>query len=113
MTNLLDNALRYTQEGGRVTVGVRKAQGVVVLTVEDNGPGIAAEARERVFERFYRVAQDTEGTGLGLAIVREIARAFDANVDLAANPREASGLLVTVTFPPVAVEPVPAEKAPS
>lgn len=109
-TNLLDNALRYTQEGGRVTVGVRMAQGAVVLTVEDNGPGIAAEARERVFERFYRVAQDTEGTGLGLAIVREIARAFDANVDLAANPREASGLLVTVRFPPVA-GPGPADNA--
>ena len=98
-TNLLDNALRYTQEGGRVTVGVRNVEGTVELTVEDNGPGIPAEARERVFERFYRVSQDTEGTGLGLAIVREIARAFDANVDLAANPREARGLLVTVRFP--------------
>jgi two-component system sensor histidine kinase TctE len=100
--NLLDNALRYTQEGGRVTVGVRRVgvEGAVELTVEDNGPGIAPEVRERVFERFYRVAQDTEGTGLGLAIVREIARAFEANVDLAANPREASGLLVTVRFPP-------------
>jgi two-component system sensor histidine kinase TctE len=106
--NLLDNALRYTQEGGRVTVGVRQLEGgAVELTVEDNGPGIAPEVRERVFERFYRVAQDTEGTGLGLAIVREIARAFDANVDLAANPREASGLLVTVLFPPAG----PAEKA--
>lgn len=99
--NLLENALRYTQEGGRVTVGVRQVNGAVELMVEDNGPGIAPEVRERVFERFYRVAQDSEGTGLGLAIVREIARAFDANVDLAANPREASGLLVTVRFPPV------------
>ena len=100
VTNLLDNALRYTHEGGRVTlgVGVGEAADAVVLSVEDNGPGIPAEARERVFERFYRVAQDSEGTGLGLAIVREIARAFDADVDLAANPREASGLLVTVRF---------------
>jgi two-component system sensor histidine kinase TctE len=102
VSNLLDNALRYTQEGGRVTVGVRETEGRVALTVEDNGPGIAPEVRERVFERFYRVAQDSEGTGLGLAIVREIARAFDADVDLSANPREASGLLVTVRFPPVA-----------
>jgi two-component system sensor histidine kinase TctE len=111
--NLLDNALRYTQEGGRVTVGVREVQGAVELTVEDNGPGIAPEVRERVFERFYRVAQDTEGTGLGLAIVREIARAFEANVDLAANPREASGLLVTVRFPPAgpASPASPAERA--
>ncbi len=109
VTNLLDNALRYTHEGGRVTlgVGVGEAADAVVLSVEDNGPGIPAEARERVFERFYRVAQDSEGTGLGLAIVREIARAFDADVDLAANPREASGLLVTVRFPPAG----PAENA--
>ncbi|WP_198972108.1 sensor histidine kinase [Xylophilus sp. ASV27] len=96
--NLLDNALRYTQEGGRVTVGVRSAEGTVELTVEDNGPGIPAEARERVFERFYRVSHDTEGTGLGLAIVQEIARAFGASVRLAPHPREAHGLLVTVRF---------------
>lgn len=97
--NLLENALRYTQDGGRVTVGVRLAGAVVELTVEDNGPGIPAEAMERVFERFYRVSQDTEGTGLGLAIVQEIARAFGATVQLAANPHEAHGLLVTVRFP--------------
>lgn len=99
VANLLDNALRYTQEGGRVTVGVRTAEAGVELTVEDNGPGIPAEARERVFERFYRVSQDVEGTGLGLAIVREIARAFDADVVLSANPKEVQGLLVTVRFP--------------
>lgn len=99
VTNLLDNALRYTQEGGRVTVGVRTVEQGVELTVEDNGPGIPAEARERVFERFYRVSQDTEGTGLGLAIVREIARAFDATVELSTNKAEGRGLLVTVQFP--------------
>ncbi|MCU4119650.1 sensor histidine kinase [Variovorax sp. N23] len=99
VTNLLDNALRYTQEGGRVTVGVRIVEQGVELTVEDNGPGIPAEARERVFERFYRVSQDTEGTGLGLAIVREIARAFDATVDLSVNAKEGRGLVVTVRFP--------------
>jgi two-component system sensor histidine kinase TctE len=97
-SNLLDNALRHTQEGGRVTVGVRRDGDAIELTVEDNGPGIPAEARERVFERFYRVSSDTDGTGLGLAIVQEIARAFGAEVQLAPNPREASGLLVTVRF---------------
>ena len=99
VTNLLDNALRYTQEGGRVTLAVRPLGAVVELTVQDNGPGIPAEVRERVFERFYRVSQDTEGTGLGLAIVQEIARAFGAPVQLAANPHEPHGLLVTVRFP--------------
>ncbi|MBS0451222.1 MAG: sensor histidine kinase [Proteobacteria bacterium] len=110
-SNLLDNALRYTQEGGRVTMGV-SAQGdrAVLLTVEDNGPGIAPEARERVFERFYRVSQDTEGSGLGLAIVREIARAFGAEVTLAeADPQTQRGLRVTVSFPAAPVGAAPPE----
>jgi two-component system sensor histidine kinase TctE len=102
VSNLLDNALRYTQEGGRVTLGVHVAAAGVELTVEDNGPGIPAEAMEHVFERFYRVSQDTEGTGLGLAIVQEIARAFGATVEFAANPHGSHGLLVTVRFPAAA-----------
>jgi two-component system sensor histidine kinase TctE len=98
--NLLDNALRYTQEGGRVTVTVRgAADGTAEFAVEDDGPGIPAEARERVFERFYRVAHDTEGTGLGLAIVREIARAFGAQVTLAPHSADGRGLVATVRFP--------------
>jgi len=103
--NLLDNALRYTQEGGRVTVGVQRAGDAPAqweLSVADNGPGIPAEVRERVFERFYRAAPHAaEGTGLGLAIVREAARAFGASVALAANPHEEHGLLATVRFPAV------------
>jgi len=99
--NLLDNALRYTQEGGRVTMGVcERDDGAVVLEVEDNGPGIASAVRERVFERFFRVSQGTEGSGLGLAIVREIARAFGAQVALStADPQARRGLRVTVSFP--------------
>ncbi|MBS0508695.1 MAG: sensor histidine kinase, partial [Proteobacteria bacterium] len=103
VSNLLDNALRYTQEGGHVTVGLRREAGPqgeqVVLTVADNGPGIAPEARERVFERFYRAApQASEGTGLGLPIVREVARAFGASVTLGPNAQAGQGLLVTVRF---------------
>ena len=100
VTNLLDNALRYTQEGGRVTVVVRQVADAVELRVEDNGPGIPAEARERVFERFYRAAPDVEGTGLGLAIVREVAHAFGASVSLGPHPGSMPGLCVTVRFPP-------------
>jgi two-component system sensor histidine kinase TctE len=97
-TNLLDNALRYTPEGGRVTVAVRRLTDAVELTVEDNGPGIPLEARERVFERFYRASQDTEGTGLGLAIVQQIAHAFAARVTLGSPPDGAQGLVVSVVF---------------
>jgi len=99
IANLLDNALRYTQEEGRVTVGVRRADAAAVeLWVEDNGPGIAPEARERVFERFHRESHDTEGTGLGLAIVREIAEAFGASLALADAQGSATGLRVSVRF---------------
>jgi two-component system sensor histidine kinase TctE len=102
VSNLVDNALRYTQEEGRVTVRVRRIGDQVELSVEDNGPGIPAEALGRVFERFYRVSQDTEGTGLGLAIVREIARAFGATVSLASNENGHTGLRVSVMFAAVA-----------
>lgn len=103
VTNLLDNALRYTPEGGHVTLGIRRdttPQGeAVLLTVTDDGPGIPVEAYERVFERFYRAAPHaSEGSGLGLAIVREAAQAFGASVTLAPTPDAAHGLVVTVRF---------------
>ena len=76
LNNLIDNAIRYTAPDGHITVGVRMKQGHVLLCVEDNGPGIAAEHRERVFERFYRILGSGEsGSGLGLSIVAEIGRA--------------------------------------
>ena len=103
VSNLLDNALRYTQESGRVTVRVQpEADAQVRLEVEDDGPGIAPEARERVFERFYRVAKDTEGSGLGLAIVREIATGCGARIALEHQICEGRGLRVTVVFAGVA-----------
>lgn len=97
VSNLAENAIRYTQRGGHVTVAVKRADGRVVLTVCDNGPGIPAEARSRVFEPFYRAATDTEGTGLGLAIVREIAQAHRGEIELGAGP-DGRGVTVTVTF---------------
>ena len=80
--NLVDNAIRYTPEDGHVTVRLLSDKpDVVTLIVEDDGPGIPLDERERVFERFYRVlGTDVPGTGLGLAIVREIARSHEAQV---------------------------------
>jgi two-component system sensor histidine kinase TctE len=97
--NLLDNAIRYTQRGGQVTVRVLRDAGRVALSVEDNGPGIPEQDRERVFERFYRVlGTGTEGCGLGLAIVREIAASHKAEVTLATGAG-GRGTLVRVAFP--------------
>ena len=79
LSNLIDNAMRYTPAGGSVTVRVRADDGDAsscILEVEDTGPGIPPAEREHVFERFYRIlGSDGDGSGLGLAIVREIAAA--------------------------------------
>lgn len=96
--NLVDNALRYTPAGGRVTVQCRSTPEDVLFAVEDSGPGIAAEKRAQVFQRFVRLDQHGEGSGLGLAIVREIAAAHGARVDLAEGAG-GRGLRVAVRFP--------------
>jgi len=101
LNNLLDNAIRYTQSGGQVTVGVSSYAGKPVLTVEDNGPGIPEAERARVFERFYRVlGTGTEGCGLGLAIVREIAQSHGAVVKLT-PPATGTGTVARIMFPAV------------
>ncbi|SOY69562.1 Putative sensory histidine kinase in two-component regulatory system; signal peptide [Cupriavidus taiwanensis] len=99
LTNLLDNALAYIPAGGRIDVAVRRGADArsVELVVSDNGPGIPAEERARVFDRFYRVADaPTGGSGLGLAIVAEIAQSHGARVVL---EDAAPGLRVRVAFP--------------
>ena len=102
LMNLIDNALRYTPEGGKVTVGLEQKRSQIIITVTDNGPGIPAEVRERVFERFYRnAAPDQPGSGLGLAIVREIVQASQGAIRLDA-PAQGSGLVATVSLPALA-----------
>jgi two-component system sensor histidine kinase TctE len=98
LNNLLDNAIRYTQPGGQVTLRVLPWE-AVTIEVEDTGIGIAPADRELVFERFYRVlGTGAEGSGLGLPIVREIAALHRASVRLDANPR-GPGTVVRVHLP--------------
>ena len=100
LANLIDNALRYAP-AGTVTVGVSRHGAEAVLSVEDDGPGIPAEERSRVFERFYRVrGTPGDGAGLGLAIVREIAQRYGGSVSLGDNAGK--GLRVEVRFPAAA-----------
>jgi two-component system sensor histidine kinase TctE len=97
--NLLDNAIRYTPAGGQVTVTVNPHDDAPHLSVEDNGPGIPVEERERVFERFHRLlGNGADGCGLGLAIVREIAIGHGATVRLEPGAH-GLGTRVTVEFP--------------
>jgi two-component system sensor histidine kinase TctE len=99
LNNVLDNAVRYTQPGGQVTVRVAASGSRPTVCVEDNGPGIADGERARVFERFYRVlGTGAEGCGLGLAIVSEIAQSHGAQVSL--NPGiDGVGTTVKIVFP--------------
>jgi two-component system sensor histidine kinase TctE len=84
LANLVDNALRYTDVGGKVTVSLQTDAGDVIVAVRDNGPGIHAEARDRVFEPFYRHAPlGQPGSGLGLAIVREVVVTHGGQITLA------------------------------
>jgi len=81
--NLVDNAIRYTPQGGTVSVTLRNAGSNVELNIKDSGPGIAPELYNAVFERFFRIpGSDAQGSGLGLAIVRRLAEALGSSVQL-------------------------------
>jgi two-component system OmpR family sensor kinase len=100
LNNLIDNAVRYTPEGGRVDVSITSGEQGAEVAVQDSGPGIPAVDLERVFDRFYRVAgTQADGSGLGLAIVKEIA---DANGWRVMLSNAEHGLRARVVFPDVA-----------
>jgi two-component system, OmpR family, phosphate regulon sensor histidine kinase PhoR len=102
LDNLLENAIKYTQEGGKVEVVCRPApDGGALVEVSDDGPGIPAEHQSRIFERFYRVdkarSRDLGGTGLGLAIVKHLAESIGGTVTVRSTG--GSGATFTVALP--------------
>ncbi|MDY0962653.1 ATP-binding protein [Massilia sp. CFBP9026] len=98
LRNLVENAVKYTPGGGTVDIAVQHESGKIVVQVEDSGPGIPPEERERVFDRFYRVAgSDAAGSGLGLAIIKAIAERHGATLTLDSSAR-LGGLKAVVTF---------------
>ncbi len=97
---LLDNALKYTPESGRIDVRTRRSGRTWTLTVSDTGPGIPVEAQARIFDRFYRhdeARSPQTGTGLGLAIARWIAEAHGGRISVASTPGR--GATFTATLP--------------
>ena len=98
--NLIDNAVKYTPEGGEVAVSVENSGKQVVCCISDNGIGIPEEHQRHVFERFYRVdkshSRQTGGTGLGLAIVKHVAQIHHAEVKL--RSAEGEGTTITIKF---------------
>ncbi|HEY8375800.1 MAG TPA: ATP-binding protein, partial [Nannocystis sp.] len=101
LLNLVDNAVKYTPAGGTIAVRALRQGETVRIEVEDDGPGIEAPHRERVFERFYRVdkgrSREVGGTGLGLAIVKHLCEAMDGQVGV--DPAEPHGSIFWITLP--------------
>ena len=85
--NIADNAIKYSPEGGFVHIDLTADNDYLTIKIEDNGPGIPEDERDRIFERFYRLddsrARDTGGTGLGLAITKEAVLMHNGTIDVA------------------------------
>jgi two-component system phosphate regulon sensor histidine kinase PhoR len=94
VTNLLDNAIKYTPPGGHVTVGAARTSDGISVYVQDTGIGIPKEDQPRLFERFYRVdkarSREMGGTGLGLAIVKHLVLAHNGRVSVESEPGRGS-----------------------
>lgn len=99
--NLVDNAIRYIPQGGRVDLSVATLEARAVLRIQDNGPGIAMAERKRVFDPFYRtLGSDQVGSGLGMSIVKAIADRIGAEIQLGfADEVKSSGLCVCILIP--------------
>lgn len=101
LRNLIDNAIRYSPPGTRVGIGVRERDGMLQISVTDQGPGISEEEQDRIFERFYRVdaarSRQTGGTGLGLSIVKHVMQQHGGEVTVWS--REGQGSTFTLSMP--------------
>ena len=100
VTNLLDNAIKYTPKPGTVALKLAQEDNWFEISVSDNGPGIQAENRDKVLERFVRLENErnSPGNGLGLSLVHAITRIHGGTLTLADNPQQTSGLVATVRF---------------
>jgi signal transduction histidine kinase len=101
LTNILDNALRHTPEGGRIILSAKELNDQVELAIQDRGPGLEAEDLDRIFDRFYRTDSSRQredgGSGLGLAIARSIVQAHGGQ--LSAESEAGKGLKVIIRLP--------------
>jgi two-component system sensor histidine kinase KdpD len=103
LVNLLDNAARYAPEGSTITVRVRREGDQVLLIVADQGPGIPRSARNRVFERFYRLPDTSgtsTGTGLGLAICHAVVAAHSGRIWIENGPEPGTTICIALPIPP-------------
>ena len=101
-TNLIGNAVKFSPKGGEIRIKMMRTEGAVVFTIEDDGPGIAPEHRERIFERFYRIEKsrtDRAHSGLGLSVARSIAASHGGKVTY--DPVKPHGSRFSIVLPGV------------
>jgi two-component system phosphate regulon sensor histidine kinase PhoR len=119
LLNLLHNAVKFSPDGGDVTVHVRSVDGLVSIAVEDHGIGVARADRTRIFERFYKADRARVrggGTGLGLSIARHIVEAHGGRIRLESEEGRGSTFIVELPAtgsPPAASDTAPTHKSPS
>jgi len=96
--NLLDNAIKYTPAGGKVTIRARRENGSAVIRVRDNGIGIPAGEQEKIWDRLYRgdKSRSQRGLGLGLSLVRAIVRAHQGTATVSSQPDNGSEFTITI-----------------
>jgi signal transduction histidine kinase len=106
LTNILDNALRHTPEGGRIVFAAKQAQEQMELSIQDSGPGIIVDDINRIFDRFYRIdpsrQREDGGSGLGLAIAKSIVQAHGGQIRAESEPGQ--GLKIIITLPKKAIK---------
>ncbi|MGI6214984.1 MAG: sensor histidine kinase, partial [Christensenellales bacterium] len=99
--NIMENAVKYTQESGEIEVKLERSGKSAVLSIEDNGPGMSQENIKHIFERFYRVdkarSRETGGTGLGLSIAKQIVNLHSGSIK--AESEEGKGTKFIITLP--------------
>jgi signal transduction histidine kinase len=115
--NLMENAVKHTPDGTQIRARVERRDGTAVLTIEDDGPGVPPELRDRLFERFVRGSGDRGGGsgsfGLGLSIVRAVAEGHGGSVELAERGDGAPGARFVVLVPAMPVAARPADDEPA
>jgi len=102
LSNLLDNAIKYTPSGGSVTISLAENDGQTAVSIRDTGIGLSSSDLPRIFERFYRCDQSRSqaGIGLGLSLARAVARAHGGDITVASTLNQGSTFTVTLQKSP-------------